>query len=219
MTPSFSRSRSPSHIHLALALHSTEDLRRHPAPSSALPLSRLRTILIVSLFTLVHFAFPLTSSSHAIPSPHRSPISAHFYYLHSSAPHPSLRTAVQLRPSHAPAILLIPACCSGPSPPRASRPILSMIHCKGAPPVSLVLHVSPQRNVPTLYSMCPELRICVDPHNLLHYARIVLLPARVPTRTHTSPLRYIPPALSLQRCRPVLASSTICTYLPPLYLV
>ena len=96
MTPSFSRSRSPSHIHLALALHRTEDSRRHPAPSSALPLSRLCSILIVSLFTLVHFAFPLTSSSHAIPSPHRSPISAHFYYLHSSAPHPSLRMAVQL---------------------------------------------------------------------------------------------------------------------------
>lgn len=90
-----------------------------PAPSSTLPLSRLRAILIVSLFTLVHFAFPLTSSSHAIPSPHRSPISAHFYYLHSSsAPHPSLRTAIQ-----PPTSLTPPLSCSS-LPPARGLPLL-----------------------------------------------------------------------------------------------
>lgn len=108
-----------------------------PVPSSALPLSRLRAILIVSLFTLVDFAFPLTSSSHAIPSPHRSPISAHFYYLHSSAPHLSLRTAVQLPTSHAPAILPIPVSYPGPSPPPVSHPIPPMIHCRETVHISL----------------------------------------------------------------------------------
>lgn len=59
-----------------------------------------------------------------------------------------------------------------------------------------------------------ELRICVDPYNLLHYARIVLLPARIPTRTHTVFPTLYPPICIVIATMPSSTCPSTCTYPP-----